>query len=34
MIPIRLIYESKKKNLPPMACYSLAMLGIGEYLST
>lgn len=29
MIPIRLIYESKKKNLPPMACYSLAMLGIG-----
>lgn len=29
MIPIRLIYESKKKNLPPMAYYSLAMLGIG-----
>lgn len=29
MIPIRLIYESKKKNLPPMACYSFAMLGIG-----
>ena len=29
MIPIRLIYESKKKNLPPMACYSLVMLGIG-----
>lgn len=30
MIPIRLIYESKKKNLPPMACYSLAMIGIGN----
>ncbi len=29
MIPIRLVYESKKKNLPPMACYSLAMIGIG-----
>lgn len=29
MIPIRLVYESKKKNLPIMACYSLAMLGIG-----
>ena len=30
MIPIRLIYKSKKKNLPPMACYSLAMIGIGS----
>ena len=29
MIPIRLIYESKKKNLPPMAFYSLLILGIG-----
>lgn len=29
MIPIRLVYESKKRSLPAMACYSLVMLGIG-----